>query len=696
MEHSLASESKKKHSGTIQSPLIMHSMDPTINDVRGDSVTKPPQSSPQIEEQLDSLMLEGEDSDYGLKSLLLLDEGENLKILSENAFLKALNIEPGKKVKVVSIFGNTGEGKSYTLNQVFFDGEEIFKTSSSQVSCTLGVWAKYDPNLNVVCLDTEGLLGISKKENQRTRLLLKVLAVSDIIIYRTRASRLQRDMYSFLGGASKAYKDHFNAALQKALSKTDSDKINAGLGPGVIIFHETHLTNTLDDLRDSASVTQSAEDILRSTFADLDLNCDSFSFLKYIGVKTTVNTRTSFERLKAEIHKQLESTEVRSPRDAKYIYLMLKSLNEKFQSPISDSNHQQYLSQFFTCPDKCQSCKVGCSLSMGHKEDGEAHFSDSPCKFQHQYQNCVYLCKKCYKNGERVIVKPSYQTTQDNSWASYLNFVWSGYVIECEKCGEIYRSRQHWYGNKNPEEIAVQLEIVHIWPGAQMLFGTYNSAQKLVDGVTVITDVVASVGSQPAKMITDWYNDRIAPSYWRPNHEIKSCFKCEASFTPNRQNKIAPSKHHCRKCGEGFCEGCSSNRCPVPQKGWTEPVRVCDLCYDELEGRGASLLIGISGEEATEVRARYISETVVNSISAVKSVLDIPKDFFKDTARPSYWTPDNECTECVRCNGSFGPLLPLHHCRDCGKGVCDNCSKSRKAVPLKGWDSPVRVCDDCR
>lgn len=29
------------------------------------------------------------------------------------------------KVKVVSIFGNTGDGKSYTLNQTFFKGDEV-------------------------------------------------------------------------------------------------------------------------------------------------------------------------------------------------------------------------------------------------------------------------------------------------------------------------------------------------------------------------------------------------------------------------------------------------------------------------------------------------------------------------------------------------------------------------------------------
>ncbi|CAH1183817.1 unnamed protein product [Ceutorhynchus assimilis] len=692
---SLVKESRKKHSPKT-SALILNSLDPA--NVQNEKTPKKIYN--QLADDLHSLVLGADEPENnGCKSTLLLDDSETLCIKSEQAFLKTLKLEPGKKVKVVSIFGNTGEGKSHTLNKVFFDGEEVFTTSPSQTSCTLGVWAKYEPKLNVICLDTEGLLGITKRENQRARLLLKVLAVSDIIIYRTRAERLQRDLYSFLGGASNVYKEHFSAALRKTLSKTDGEKIN--LGPGVIIFHETHYTNTLDDLHDKASVNQSAEDILRQNFAELDLNCEAFSFIKYIGVKTSLQSHTSFDRLKLEVQKQLESSEVRSPRDAKYIYLMLKSLNEKFQSPINDTNHQQYLTQFFTCPDKCLSCKEGCRLSMGHKEDGEAHVCLELCKFQHQYQNCVYLCKLCLKNGNRVIVKPSYQPANEYSWSSYLNFVWSGYLIECPKCGEIYRSRQHWYGNKNPEDDAVQLETVHIWPGdkshfqEQVLFGMYNSAQKVVDGVTGIADAVSSVGSQPAKYITDWMNDRIAPSYWRPNHEIRACFNCNISFVSG-QNRVVPSKHHCRSCGEGFCEACSSQKCPVPQKGWTDPVRVCDGCYTELEGRGQSILTGMTGEESTEVRYRYISETVAGGISVVKSVLDIPKGFIKESARPSYWTPDIECIECVLCKQPFGPLLPLHHCRDCGKGVCDNCSNSRKSVPLKGWDAPVRVCDACR
>lgn len=80
-------------------------------------------------------------------------------------------------VKVVSIFGNTGDGKSHTLNHILFCGESVFYTSKSPSSCTVGVWAAYDPNLSLVALDTEGLLGAAANQNQRMRLLLKVITV---------------------------------------------------------------------------------------------------------------------------------------------------------------------------------------------------------------------------------------------------------------------------------------------------------------------------------------------------------------------------------------------------------------------------------------------------------------------------------------------------------------------------------------
>lgn len=94
------------------------------------------------------------------KSFLLLDAQENLMVSDAKEFVQKLNcVEKDAKVKVVSIFGNTGDGKSHTMNQTFFMGKEIFKTSNEQDCCTLGVWAAFDPILNVICLDTEGLQG---------------------------------------------------------------------------------------------------------------------------------------------------------------------------------------------------------------------------------------------------------------------------------------------------------------------------------------------------------------------------------------------------------------------------------------------------------------------------------------------------------------------------------------------------------
>lgn len=114
-----------------------------------------------------------------------------------------------KLVKCVAIFGNTGDGKSHTLNHTFFNGRSIFTTSNRQETCTMGVWCAYDQHTNSLIFDTEGLLGTTSNENKRMRLLLKVLAISDVIIYRTRAERLHNDLFKFLSDASVAYLKYF-------------------------------------------------------------------------------------------------------------------------------------------------------------------------------------------------------------------------------------------------------------------------------------------------------------------------------------------------------------------------------------------------------------------------------------------------------------------------------------------------------
>lgn len=97
------------------------------------------------------------------------------QVREESEFVDRLGCGDTAGVKVLSIFGNTGDGKSHTLNHILFGGESVFYTSKSPSSCTVGVWAAYDPSLSLVALDTEGLLGAAVNQNQRMRLLLKVI-----------------------------------------------------------------------------------------------------------------------------------------------------------------------------------------------------------------------------------------------------------------------------------------------------------------------------------------------------------------------------------------------------------------------------------------------------------------------------------------------------------------------------------------
>uniref|UniRef100_A0A182PRI1 FYVE-type domain-containing protein n=1 Tax=Anopheles epiroticus TaxID=199890 RepID=A0A182PRI1_9DIPT len=600
------------------------------------------------------------------RSFLLMDEQEKICVRSAEQFCKRLSISPDAKLKVVSIFGNTGDGKSHTMNHALFGGRDVFKTSSEQASCTMGIWAAYQRQKNVLALDTEGLLGETVNENRQMRMLLKVLAISDIIIYRTRAERLRTDMYKFLGTASKAFTKYFSGALQAL----DLPGPPQALGPAVIIFHETHNTEVLKEDDDG----KKEEDILRERFAKLRLELSAFSSLRYVGVRTS-KPPTNYEPLRMVWEKEVRNTAVRSPRLPRVVFEALLALNNKFNGDLSPLPFHAFPEQYFTCTTYCKSCDARCQLSMGHLLLKEDHRCGTNCKYQHQHENKVYLCNRCYVNGRQVVVSIKTQKSTDSSWMGLALYAWSGSVIECPHCGEIYRSRQHWYGNKPPEQNAVRPEIVHVWnDGGLQLQGPTHSAQLVLDGVAYITDAMASVGSQPTKLVKSWVTDKIRPAYWRPDSEIIHCKGCISNF-----ERLGLKKHHCRSCGEGFCNHCSKHEMPVPSRGWNYPVRVCNSCWND--GRNGGTIgtdggVGVNGmasngnhhhqpeqmhrnsgngiDEANNILVRRYGEAVINTISNIGAVLEYPKDFIKESARPSYWVPDAEAPNCYICELEFG------------------------------------------
>ncbi|XP_050408229.2 zinc finger FYVE domain-containing protein 1 [Patella vulgata] len=617
-------------------------------------------------------------------SFRLSTEEEHLEIENEPEFLEKLGCEENELVKVISIFGNTGDGKSYTLNHTLFDGKEVFKTSSDQNSCTIGTWAAYDPQRKAVAIDTEGLLGVSPNQNQRTRLLLKVLAISDVVIYRTRAERLHNDMFAFLGSASKAYLKHFAEELKTVSQKCKNTSKVSILGPAVIVFHETTHTEPFK----SNDLGLKCPGI-RQRIIESECSLEAFSDVRYVGTKTKPGSKTEFVILGKVISDLFSNNNIRAARQPCVVLQALKMLNKKFSGDIEKPMPESFPDQYFTCTEKCLACGGRCIHSMNHRNGTHETSRDTYCRYVHELGNKVYLCKNCKKSGQQRIVVPKISSSNDSSWLGISKYLWSGFVLECPKCGIIYRSRQHWYGNKEVDEVA-DTDIRHMWPGNNTgLEGSHNAARKFLDGFNYVADTISTISAKPTKVLTEWTADKIAPEYWIPNAQILECAQCSEDFTSNQQ------KHHCRACGKGFCDKCSSKTRPVPERGWGYvAVRVCDECFDDKKIREAAPAGPAAAGDSSNT-ARKVGEAVSSTFGVVASAIEYPLEMIKDSARPDYWIPDDKIKDCHVCKSQFDLLRLKHHCRSCGHGVCDDCSPNRLPVPLRGWDYPVRICVKC-
>jgi hypothetical protein len=60
---------------------------------------------------------------------------------------------------------------------------------------------------------------------------------------------------------------------------------------------------------------------------------------------------------------------------------------------------------------------------------------------------------------------------------------------------------------------------------------------------------------------------------WRPDAASDSCLCCGKGFSIWTRRR-----HHCRACGELVCGECSPFSGPIPELGYTEPVRMCKDC----------------------------------------------------------------------------------------------------------------------
>ncbi|CAG2053383.1 unnamed protein product [Timema podura] len=64
-------------------------------------------------------------------------------------------------------------------------------------------------------------------------------------------------------------------------------------------------------------------------------------------------------------------------------------------------------------------------------------------------------------------------------------------------------------------------------------------------------------------------------------------------------------------------------------------------------------------------------------------------------ASPTLWVPDHAVNRCMGCDTEFWLGRRKHHCRNCGKIFCADCSENTVPLPNEQLYDPVRVCVNC-
>ncbi|XP_011099882.1 protein FREE1-like [Sesamum indicum] len=119
-------------------------------------------------------------------------------------------------------------------------------------------------------------------------------------------------------------------------------------------------------------------------------------------------------------------------------------------------------------------------------------------------------------------------------------------------------------------------------------------------------------GAEPSvekkKGFIDWKN-LIKPvneekDHWVPDEAVTKCTACGTDFSAFNR------KHHCRNCGDIFCDKCTQGRIALTAEEHAQPVRVCDRCMAEVTQRLSNKVAPgrVAGLQSHEELARKLQE----------------------------------------------------------------------------------------
>jgi hypothetical protein len=220
---------------------------------------------------------------------------------------------------------------------------------------------------------------------------------------------------------------------------------------------------------------------------------------------------------------------------------------------------------------------------------------------------------------------------------------------------------------------------------------------------TSTSTVVTSAGVQQQKgSIVDWVSIRgravtqEEKQHWVPDEAATNCRNCNAVFSAffNR-------RHHCRNCGDVFCDSCTRGRTTLTAEPDAEVVRVCDRCLAEVTQRltkAKDMSNKVPVLRTHEDLAKTLQEELERNAGRKAERSSSSQDSnLKGTAATSSGTSVLNCSKC----GSISLVTgSVSRCPSCGADTNQNLgpqSWSNSSAPTQGSNTKMRevACPTC-
>ncbi|KAJ0702237.1 putative chromatin regulator PHD family [Helianthus annuus] len=170
--------------------------------------------------------------------------------------------------------------------------------------------------------------------------------------------------------------------------------------------------------------------------------------------------------------------------------------------------------------------------------------------------------------------------------------------------------------------------------------------------------------TEKKKGLGDWMNIIKPPNeekdHWVPDEAVTKCTGCGSDFSAFNR------KHHCRNCGDIFCDKCTHGRIALTSEENAPQVRVCDRCMVEVTHRLSSAKEAAasrsSGLQSHEDLARKLQEELErNHKSSSGSKYEVSSRRMKEVACPTCTvhlqvqvpSSGSETIECGVCQHPF-------------------------------------------